>query len=336
MRRLTLPLMILVITLTTLFSLYLGQYKIPVRELLDFFAWKTLGLNGISEEKNVLLENILFNIRLPRIFAAILIGASLSVSGAAFQALFVNPLVSPGLLGVLAGASFGTAFGMIFGNSWLFVQLSTLIFGFIAVGATLGIAKVYRSNTIIMLVLGGIISGAFFTSLLSILKYTADPYNQLPAIVYWLMGSLASVDRSTVLFITLPTIIGILIIILHARQINILSMGEEEAHSLGVNVQRVRLTVIFAATMISALTVVVGGMIGWVGLIIPHICRMVIGPNNEALLPFAALTGAVYLLLIDDISRLLFTFEIPIGIVTSIIGIPFFVLVLKNAGRGWR
>ncbi|MEF3169415.1 MAG: iron ABC transporter permease [Deltaproteobacteria bacterium] len=337
MSRLTLPLMILVVVLTALFSLSLGQYRIPVRELLDFVAWKTLGLNGISEEKKVLLENILFNIRLPRVLAAILIGASLSVSGAAFQALFVNPLVSPGLLGVLAGASFGAAFGMIFSNSWLIVQLSTLIFGFIAVGATLGIARVYRSNAIIMLVLGGIISGAFFTSLLSILKYTADPYNQLPAIVYWLMGSLASVDRGTVLIISLPAIIGILIIILHARQINILSMGEEEAQSLGVNVQQVRLTVIFAATMISALTVVVGGMIGWVGLIIPHICRMVIGPNNEALLPVAALTGAVYLLLIDDISRLLFIFEIPIGIVTSITGIPFFVLVLRNARRGgWR
>ena len=336
MRRLILPLLALLLGAMMLLSLYLGKYRVPAADLLGFAGWKLFDLHGLSEEKKILLENILLNIRLPRILAAAMIGASLSVSGAAFQALFINPLVSPGLLGVLAGASFGAAFGMVLSKSWAMVQLSTLLFGFIAVGVAIGIAKVFRMNSVIMLVLGGIISGAFFTALLSIVKYAADPYNQLPAIVYWLMGNLSAVDFKTMLFMSLPASIGIGVIILHARQLNVMSMGDEEAKSLGINIRRVRLIVIFFATLISALTVMVGGMIGWVGLIIPHICRMIVGPNNEILLPATALMGAIYLILVDTLSRLLFSFEIPIGILTSLIGIPFFALVLGNAHRGWR
>ncbi|MBU0968388.1 MAG: iron ABC transporter permease [Proteobacteria bacterium] len=336
MRRLTLPLLALLLGAIMLVSLSLGKYRIPAADLLGFAGWKLFGLTGPAADQKALLENILLDIRLPRILAAAMIGASLSVAGAAFQALFINPLVSPGLLGVLAGASFGAALGMVLSKSWAMVQLSTLAFGFVAVGVALVIAKAYRINSVIMLVLGGIISGAFFTALLSIVKYAADPYNQLPAIVYWLMGNLSAVDCKTILFISLPAAAGIGVIILHARQLNVLSMGEEEAKSLGINVGRVRLIVIFFATLISALTVMVGGMIGWVGLIIPHICRMIVGPNNEMVLPAAALIGAAYLVLADDIARLLFSYEIPTGILTSLIGIPFFALVLKNAQRGWR
>lgn len=336
MRRLILPLLALLLGAMMLLALYLGKYRVPAADLLGFAGWKLFNRPGLSAEDKVLLENIILNIRLPRILAAAMIGASLSVSGAAFQALFINPLVSPGLLGVLAGASFGAAFGMVLSKSWAVVQLSTLLFGFIAVGVAIGIAKVYRINSVIMLVLGGIISGAFFTALLSIVKYAADPYNQLPAIVYWLMGNLSAVDFKTMLIMSLPASIGIGVIILHARQLNVMSMGDEEAKSLGINIRRVRLIVIFFATLISALTVMVGGMIGWVGLIIPHICRMIVGPNNEILLPATALMGALYLILVDTLSRLLFSFEIPIGILTSLIGIPFFALVLGNAHRGWR
>lgn len=336
MKRPILVVLILLLLTAALVSLSLGQYHVPISDLTAFAGWRIFGIGEAHQEKYALLKNLLCNIRLPRILAAMLIGASLSVSGAAFQALFVNPLVSPGLLGVLAGASFGAALAMVLGKSWLLVQLSTLGFGFIAVGVAVGIAKVYRAQSIIILVLGGIISGAFFTSLLSIVKYTADPANQLPAIVYWLMGSLSSIDSTTIAIVSVPMLIGIGVVILHGRQLNILSMGEEEAQSLGLNVRRVRLTVIFFATLISALTVMVGGMIGWVGLIIPHICRLIVGPNNQILLPATALTGALYLLLIDNISRLVFVFEIPIGIITSIIGIPFFALVLHKAQRGWR
>ncbi len=336
MKRLILPLLTMLLGGVILVSLYLGQYRIQIADIFSFAGWKLFDLPGLSAEQKALLENILLNIRLPRVLAAAMIGASLSVSGAAFQALFLNPLVSPGLLGVLAGASFGAALGMVITKSWFMVQISTLLFGFVAVGFAVGIAKIYRMNSILMLVLGGMISGSLFTALLSIVKYAADPTNQLPAIVYWLMGNLSSVDYQTMLAMSLPAAAGIVIIILHARQLNAMSMGDEEARSLGINIGRVRLVVIFFATLISALTVMAGGMIGWVGLVIPHICRMVVGPNNEILLPVAALTGAIYLLLVDNVSRLLFSFEIPIGILTSLIGIPFFAIVLGNAQRGWR
>jgi iron complex transport system permease protein len=336
MRRLTLPLLALLLGAIMLVSLSLGKYWVPVADLLGFAGWKLFGLAAPSPERQALLDNILLNIRLPRVLAAAMIGASLSVSGAAFQSLFINPLVSPGLLGVLAGASFGAALGMVLFKSWAMVQLSTLACGFVAVGVALGIARAFRINSIIMLVLGGMISGSFFTAMLSIVKYAADPYDQLPAIVYWLMGNLSAVDGKTMLIVSLPAAAGITTLLLHARQLNVLSMGEEEAGSLGIQVDRVRLVVIFCATLISALTVMVGGMIGWVGLIIPHICRMLVGPNNQVLLPAAGLIGAAYLVVVDDVSRLLFSYEIPTGILTALIGIPFFALVLKNAQRGWR
>jgi len=336
MKRTTLILPAMILGITIVLSFCLGQYHFTTGDLLAFINWKLSGTGRPPNQQLATVGNVLLDIRLPRIFAAVIIGASLSVSGASFQALFINPLVSPGILGVLAGASFGAAFGMLFGKSWLAVQASTIVFGFVAVGAAVGITKVYRQRSIIILVLGGIISGSFFTALLSLVKYTADPYNQLPAIVYWLMGSLAMVDTNTVLLAIVPAAAGLLAILFHARHLNIMSMGEEEAHCLGINVYRVRLIIIIAATLISAITVVIGGMIGWVGLIIPHVCRILFGPDNEVLLPAAALVGAIYLLIIDNISRLAFSFEIPIGIITAIIGIPFFALVLKNSSKGWR
>lgn len=336
MKRLVIPVLLVLLFVAVVLSLYLGKFRVSAVALLQFAAWKFFGFSFLSAEQRRLLENIVFDIRLPRILAAMLIGSSLAVSGAAYQALFINPLVSPGLLGVLAGASFGAALGMIFSKSWFVVQCTTLLFGFAAVGLAVGIARIFRVYSIVMLVLGGIISGAFFSSSLSIVKYTADPANQLPVIVYWLMGSLSAVDRNTISVVSIPALLGIILIILHGKQLNVLSMGEEEAKALGLNIVRVRTLVVFFATLISALTVMVGGIIGWVGLIIPHICRMIVGPDNRILLPVAALMGAFYLLVVDDISRLLFTFEVPIGIVTSLVGIPFFVLVLKNVHRGWR
>jgi iron complex transport system permease protein len=187
-----------------------------------------------------------------------------------------------------------------------------------------------------MLILGGIISGALFTSLLSIVKYLADPYNQLPAIVYWLMGGLSLAHGRTVLFASIPIGLGILVILMLSPQLNVLSMGDDEAKSLGVNVGAVRLTLIFFATLVSTLTVVIGGMIGWVGLIVPHVSRMLVGPDNRLLIPVCALIGALYLLAVDDLSRLIFSVEIPLGIVTSLVGIPFFAFVLRNARKGWN
>ena len=320
----------------TLISLGLGQYPISPKEIMAFLGQSWFGASWFTDDQMDALKTVLWDIRFPRILAAALIGAALSVSGAAYQAMFVNPLMSPQMLGVLSGASFGAALGMVLFKSWYAVQVTAFAGGLAAVGVAVIIAMSWRVNSTIMLVLGGIISGALFSSLLELVKYTADPYNQLPAITYLLMGSLSQPDRETVFKAAVPICLGIAVLIFLGRHINVLSMGDEEARALGVHVSRIRLAVILCATVISAMTVVIAGSIQWIGLIIPHFTRMITGPNNERLLPAAALIGACYLIVVDDICRLLFTFELPIGIVTSLLGIPCFALVIRNARKGWN
>ena len=330
-----LPLLLIVLVLTICVSLTIGKYPLGLTDIGNFFLLKLFKTGNMDVRQQDLLSNLLFDIRLPRILAAALIGASLSVAGASFQAMFVNPLVSPSLLGVLAGASFGAALGMVFSGSWFAVQCLTFFFGFLAVGIAVAIAKMHKGNTILLLILGGVISGAMFTSLLSVIKYIADPANQLPAIVQWLMGGLSLVDYKTLLAAGIPQIVSIALVILFSGYLNALSMGDEEARSLGIRVERIRLLLIFLATLMSALTVVIAGMIGWVGLIIPHITRMLVGPDNKILVPASALIGAIYLIAVDNLSRMLFVVEIPMGIVTSLVGIPFFVIILRKAQKGW-
>ena len=321
--------------LAVIVSLALGKYPIGLRDISAYFLCKFFNAGLTFSVDRQLLDNILLNIRFPRIVAAVFVGASLSVSGAAFQAMFINPLVSPGILGVLAGASFGAALGMIFSKSWMIVQVSCFAFGFLAVMAAIGVARLYKGNTVLLLILGGVISGALFTSLLSIVKYLADPYDQLPAIVYWLMGGLTFVDGNLIRSTAVPVVAGIILIAALSGYLNVLSMGDEEARAMGVPVEKIRFILISLATLLSAITVVLAGMVGWVGLVIPHIARMITGPDNRVLIPVSALIGALYLVVVDDISRLLFSTEIPLGIITSLVGIPFFAAVLKKAGRGW-
>jgi len=330
-----LPLLLILLVLTICVSLTIGKYPLGLTDIGNFFLLKLFKTGNMDVRQQDLLSNLLFDIRLPRILAAALIGASLSVAGASFQAMFVNPLVSPSLLGVLAGASFGAALGMVFSGSWFAVQCLTFFFGFLAVGIAVAIAKMHKGNTILLLILGGIISGAMFTSLLSVIKYIADPANQLPAIVQWLMGGLSLVDYKTLLAAGIPQLVSIALVIIFSGYLNALSMGDEEARALGVAVERIRLFLIFLATLMSALTVVIAGMIGWVGLIIPHITRMLVGPDNKILIPASALIGAIYLIAVDNLSRMLFVVEIPMGIVTSLVGIPFFVIILRKAQKGW-
>lgn len=294
-------------------------------------------LGGAENDTYTLLDNIILQIRLPRVLLAILIGASLAVSGAAFQAMFVNPLVSPGILGVLAGASFGAALGMLLSEQWYVVQALAFLFGFVAVGVAVLIGgMVSNSRSTIMLVLGGVISGSLFTALLSVIKYVADPYSTLPAIVYWLMGSLTMGDLHGVLLVSIPMILSISGMIALSKYFDLLSLGDEEAKALGVNVPLIRFLAILLATLASSLSVVMAGMIGWVGLIIPHIIRMAVGPSHRLLIPLSAIVGAIFLLLADTISRLALSVEIPIGILTSLIGIPVFIIVLKNARAAWN
>lgn len=249
--------------------------------------------------------------------------------------MFRNPLVSPGLLGVLAGASAGAALGILLDGSWLFVQTTAFILGLAAVGIGVGIAHLFGGGSIIMLVLGGILSGALFASLLTMVKYVADPYSQLPAIVYWLMGSLAQAKIDDIAWAAVPMLAGIAVLCRMGRALDALSMGDDEARALGVPVTTIRLVTIVTATLISALTVSLAGMIGWVGLIVPHIARLLVGPDNARLLPAAAGLGAAFLLFADGLARNLFTIELPIGIVTELLGIPVFLIVLRRVRRGW-
>ena len=282
------------------------------------------------------MQTLLLEIRLPRILACVLIGASLAISGAAYQAMFVNPLVSPSILGVLSGAGFGAAVGMFFRLNEYLIQLSTFGFGFLAVAVALGVSALYsRSGSVIVLVLGGVISGSLFTSLLSVLKYAADPNDALPAITYFLMGSLGFASKSFIQISILPMCAGVLLLALSGKYLNALSLGEEEAKSLGVNVARVKIFIILVATFISALSVTIAGIIGWIGLIVPHIARFIFGADNRTVLPSSAMIGAIFLLFCDSFSRLVFTFEIPIGIVTSLFGIPMFIVVLRRAKRSF-
>ena len=314
-------------------SLLLGKYGFGAE---DYARYVTALLRGESLKDFEVMHTLLLEIRLPRILACVLIGASLAISGAAYQAMFVNSLISPSILGVLSGAGFGAAVGMFFKFNEYLIQLSTFSFGFLAVAVALGVSVLYsRSGSVIVLVLGGVISGSLFTSLLSVLKYAADPNDALPAITYFLMGSLGFASKSFIQISILPMCAGVLLLALSGKYLNALSLGEEEAKSLGVNVARVKIFIILVATFISALSVTIAGIIGWIGLIVPHIARFIFGADNRAVLASSAMIGAIFLLFCDSFSRLIFTFEIPIGIVTSLFGIPMFIIVLRRAKRSF-
>lgn len=328
--------MLLLVLFATL-SLLWGQYPIDFHTFVNYLDYKFFGSINGDITTFALLDNIIMEIRLPRVILAILIGSSLATSGAVFQAMFVNPLVSPGILGVLAGASFGAALGMLVSEQWYVVQILAFLFGFLAVGIAVMIGTmVTNSRSTVMLVLGGVISGSLFTSLLSVIKYVADPYSTLPAIVYWLMGTLSTAELSNVVLIGIPMLVSVLSMIMMSKYFDILSLGDEEAKALGVNVKLIKAMAILFATLASSLSVVMAGIIGWIGLIIPHIIRMAIGPSHRSLIPLSAILGAIFLLLADSVSRLALSVEIPIGILTSLIGIPIFVIVLKNARAAWN
>jgi len=325
---------IILIVFSTL-SLLWGQFDISISTFFDYLNHKIF--SSPATQDFTLVESIVLDIRLPRVLLAILIGAALATSGAVFQAMFVNPLVSPGILGVLAGASFGAACGMLISEHWFIVQILAFVFGFIAVGFAVFIgAMVTNSRSTVMLVLGGVISASLFTSLLSIIKYVADPYSTLPAIVYWLMGSLSMAELNETLLVAIPITLSILGMIFMSKYFDLMSLGDEEAKALGVNVKLIRIVAIILATLASSLSVVMAGIIGWVGLIIPHIIRMAVGPSHRLLIPLSAVIGAIFLLCADAISRLALSVEIPIGILTSLIGIPIFIIVLRNARAAWN
>lgn len=314
-------------------SLCLGRYTLPPTEVLHYLL-NPFSAGPSDPARARLLHALVIEIRLPRVLAAVLVGAALSVSGASFQAVFRNPLVSPAVLGVLAGAAAGAALGMLLSSHWWVMQIAAFAGGVLAVSMGVGVAAVF-GGSLIMLVLGGIISGALFTAVLSLVKYAADPYDQLPAIVYWLMGSLGNTRLDDLAHLGPPMLAGILTLCLLGRAMDLLSMGDDEAAALGIPVRPLRYSIIAAATLCSALTVAMAGIIGWIGLLVPHCTRMLTGPANTLTVPASALLGALFLLLADGLSRNITTTEIPIGILTELIGVPAFLLVLIRVRKSW-
>lgn len=329
----------LLLAAAVLASLAVGRYPVRPLEVLQLLGQELTGRGPLDPARLRVLEDVLFHIRLPRVLAAVLIGAALSTSGASYQALMVNPLVSPGLLGVLHGASFGAALGLLLLPSWPLVQLATCAGGAAAVVLALVVGAGPRGPGRVLLVLGGILSGSLFAALVSVVKYVADPYDQLPAIVYWLMGNLAMADARSLARAAPILLLALAGLLVSARSLDAMSMGDEEARALGVNARRVRLVVIACATVVSTLTVALAGVVdspmGGVGLVVPHAARAWVGPRNGVLLPVTALLGATYLLLVDGVARVAFRFEIPVGIVTALLGVPVFALALRRARQGW-
>ena len=316
-----------------IFSFALGRYPVPPGQLLEVLASQIITMEPTW---NVTVETVIFQVRLPRILAAILVGAALSTAGAAYQGMFKNPLVSPDILGASAGAGFGAALGIYFSFSMVGIQLMAFVGGLLAVGLTYGISIRIRHDPMLALVLSGVMIGSLFTAAISCIKYIADPYDKLPAITFWLMGSLASITSRDVYMVLIPIILGGLLLYLLRWRLNVLAMGEEEAQVLGINTRAMKTIVIICCTLMTAASVSISGLIGWVGLVIPHLARMIVGPNYQVLLPASILLGGAYLLLVDDLARLIASMEIPLGILTALIGVPFFLYLLLNSKWGWK
>jgi iron complex transport system permease protein len=333
---LTVGILILILAGAVAVSLMMGRYFISFGDLLNVLKVTFLGKDATAANLAT-LQTVLFQVRLPRIIGAVLIGGALAVSGSAYQGMFRNPMVSPDILGSAAGAGFGAALGILLSIGILGIQALSFGFGLLAVGLTYLIALRFdrNQNATLVLVLAGMVIATLFSACISLIKYVADPYSKLPAITFWLMGSLASLNLKDIGFVSIPVVIGAIPLLLFRWKLNVLSFGEEEAQALGVDTKRLRTIVIFCATLMTAAAVSVSGLIGWVGLIIPHLTRMLVGPNYKALLPTSILIGGIYLLVVDDLARNLFAMEIPLGILTALLGAPFFLYLLMKGRKGW-
>ncbi|MGJ8522518.1 putative ABC transporter permease protein [Carnimonas sp. R-84981] len=310
-------------------ALCVGRYSVDGQQLMQLL----IAPFGASSESDPVVSAVVLQSRLPRIVAAILIGAALSCAGASYQAVFRNPLVSPDLLGVLSGAACGAAVMIIAGLNPLLVQAGAFTGGLIAVAAGMSIARVFKVQGLLSLLMGGLIANAVFTASLSLLKYLADPLDQLPAIVDWLLGSLAQANWSMLAWISVPMLALLAIMLRLAPLLDILSLPDEEAQSLGIAVKRQRLLLIGIATLASAMTISMAGIIGWVGLLIPHVARLLVGASHRHMMPVCAVAGALCMVLSDTLARSLSISEIPLGVITELTGALAFILVLYRVGR---
>ncbi|MCD4844785.1 MAG: iron ABC transporter permease [Methanosarcinales archaeon] len=319
-----------VMLLAAAFAMVLGAYNIS---FVDVYATIIANLSPLHDVSNFnkLHNTIIWDIRLPRVLLAIIVGAALATSGAVFQGCFRNPLVEPYILGVSSGAAFGAALGIVYPHIFFSIQISAFIFASIAVIAAYILARTRGQTPIITLILGGIIIGSIFSALVSILKYTAND-SSLREIVFWLMGGFYYATWDDVAIIVPIVTLSFLVLWMYGWKLNILSMGDEEAQALGINPEKSKMILIALATLITAVAVSTVGIIAWVGLMMPHATRMILGPDHRFVIPSAAMLGGVYLIICDTMARTLTTSEIPVGIITSILGAPYLFYLLRSKG----
>jgi iron complex transport system permease protein len=327
------PLVLLLLCLMTA-SLVIGAYPVGARELISLILNK---LFDAAPALPPIAETVLLEVRLPRVLGAVLVGAALAAAGAAYQGMFRNPLVSPDILGVSAGAGLGAALGIFLALPAIAMQALAFACGLATVFLVYAIAAAARGNDpILILVLAGVVMGTLAGAVLSLLKILADPSDQLPAITFWLLGSLASLKPADLKTALPAVLLGLAPLYLLRWRMNLMSLEDEEGRALGADTGRLRIVFIAAATLMTAAAVSISGVVGWVGLIMPHVARMLVGPNFERLLPASMLLGAVYLLLVDDLARTMSTTEVPLGILTAFLGAPFFLCLLISGRRVWQ
>jgi iron complex transport system permease protein len=315
------------------FAFTLGRYPIGLGDVFDVLAAR---LSGRPPTVPPTVESVIWQVRGPRVVAAALIGAALAVAGTAFQGLFRNPLVSPDILGASSGAALGAVVGIYFSLGVLAIQGVAFVGGLAAVAAVYLIGSaVPARDPILLLVLTGVVVGALLGAGVGLVKYLADPYNQLPAMTFWLLGSLAATGVSDLVPLFGPVALGTLVLVALRWRMNVMSLTEEEARALGVPTGPLRVAIVAAATLVTSASVATAGIIGWVGLIVPHLARSLVGPDFARLLPTAAILGGGYLLFIDTIARTASSVEIPLGILTAVIGTPFFIWLLASVQRTW-
>ncbi len=306
-----------------------GPYRIAPPDVLRALALRLLERPGVGP-----IDTVLFNIRLPRVLAAAVVGAALSAAGACYQSLFRNPLVSPDILGVSTGAGLGAVLGILLGLPVVAIQMLGFVGGLATVAIVVGLARALRGGgDTLVLVLAGIVVSAFAGAAISLVKVLADPYDQLPAITFWLLGSLAGVKPGDIAVTASVVLVGLAPLILLRWRVGVLSLGDEEARALGVEAGRLRAVVIVAATLMTASVVAISGVIGWVGLMVPHMARLLVGPRFDRLLPAAVLLGAAFMVAVDTLARVAARIEIPLGVLTAVIGGPAFVWLLARGRR---
>ena len=324
-----LPLLVVLILVCAALAILAGRYGVSPRQMVGAISARIGG--GIYPDRKA--DSVVFNLRLPRITVAVLIGSGMAVSGAAFQSLFSNPLATPDTLGVASGTCVGAVVALLLGRGMTGVQLTALVAGLITVTITTAVARRRGGGTdVVTLVLAGVIVSALADAVLSMLKLTADPTSKLPEITYWLMGSLSGASWGQIAMATPFILVGSGVIMALRWRLNVLALSEDEARAAGVDVRRLRIVLIVCATVVTASVVSLCGQVGWIGLIVPHAARMLIGSDNRYLIPVCLLLGASVMIMIDTIARTLTASEIPVSVVTALVGAPFFITLLRRTG----